>query len=170
MRADLGWMAAAVEVARHGMAAGELPIGAVVVLDGEVIATGHTRDRALGRRLVHAELLALDVADRLLAGRRTRATLYTTLEPCLACLGAAMVTGLGRVVYGLEAPGDGAARFVMQWDEFRDRALFPDFRVPELVGGLRRGEVLDLLDEYLRRNPQSDGYTAFAANLAALPR
>jgi tRNA(adenine34) deaminase len=157
-----------VDVARAELAAGELPIGAVVVVDSEVVASAHTQDRAQRRRLVHAELLALDVADRALTGRRRRAALYSTLEPCLACLGAAMVTWLGRVVYGLQAPGDGAAELVQHWAQFRDETLVPEFRPPDLVSGLRRGEVLDLLDVYVQAHSEPDGLTRYAAALAAL--
>jgi tRNA(adenine34) deaminase len=61
---DERWMREALAVARQGLAAGELPIGAVVVADGVVIGAAHTQERRQGRLLVHAELLALDAADR----------------------------------------------------------------------------------------------------------
>src|SRR5688500_7857362 len=97
-------MARALEVAAEGMLAGEMPIGAVVVLDDEIVGEAHTQERAQGRLLVHADLLALDLADRRVGERRRRATLYVTLEPCLMCLGAAFTVRIRRVVYALESP------------------------------------------------------------------
>ncbi|HUP86755.1 MAG TPA: hypothetical protein VM143_13925 [Acidimicrobiales bacterium] len=74
-------MARALAVAAEGMARGEMPIGAVVAVDGEVVAEAHTQERAQRRLLVHADLLALDLADRRLRGRRSRATLRTLTHP-----------------------------------------------------------------------------------------
>ena len=86
------FMRKALEMAQVGLSKGELPIGAVVVLDGEVIASAHTQEKSEGRLLVHAELLALEAADRIkpFPGRRRDVKLFTTSEPCLMCLGAAM--------------------------------------------------------------------------------
>ena len=107
---DEAGMAAALEAARRGLARGELPIGAVVVADGQVISTAHTEEVTQRRLLVHAELLALEAADRIEGWDRRRATLYTTLEPCLMCLGATATAMVGRIVWALESDGDGAGR------------------------------------------------------------
>ena len=74
------------------LVAGELLIGAVVVLNRQVIAAAHTREKTEGRLLVHADFLALEAADRLrpFPGRRRDAALFVNLEPCLMCFGAAM--------------------------------------------------------------------------------
>src|SRR5215831_11073194 len=108
------FMREALRLAREGMERGELPIGAVVALDGEVLAAAHTRERAERRLLVHADLLALEAADRLgpYRGRRRDTRLYVTLEPCLMCPGAAMSFMIGEVYYGLESPADGAVALV----------------------------------------------------------
>src|SRR3954470_4632583 len=100
------FMTAALQIAADGLERGELPIGAVVVLGDEIIASAHTAERAERRLLVHAELLALDAADRLtpFPGRRRDVRLFTTLEPCLMCLGAAMSFGLGEIHYALKSP------------------------------------------------------------------
>src|SRR5687768_3063774 len=104
---DEAFMSRALAIAAAGMVRGEMPIGAVVVVDGEIVAEAHTEERTQGRLLVHADLLALDMADRRLQGRRSRATLYVTLEPCLMCLGAAFTARISRVVYALDSPSDG---------------------------------------------------------------
>jgi tRNA(adenine34) deaminase len=124
------FMAAALRLAATGLERGELPIGAVVVLGDEIIASAHTAERAERRLLVHAELLALDAADRLalFPGRRREVRLFTTLEPCLMCLGAAMSFGLGEIHYALESPSDGAITLAQAWQ--RDEAALPGYRLP----------------------------------------
>src|SRR5690348_6315934 len=110
-------MREALKVAAEGMEKGELPIGAVVVLNDQIIARAHTTERAERRLLVHAELQALLEADRRspFPGRRADVALFTTLEPCLMCMGAAMSFMLGTMYYALAAPGDGVAALVSQW-------------------------------------------------------
>lgn len=103
------FMALALEQARIGLDEGELPIGAVLVNDGQAITVAHTCEKAEQRRLVHAELLALDLADRLrpFPGRRSTTVLYTTLEPCMMCMGACINFGVSEVHYALASPTDG---------------------------------------------------------------
>lgn len=146
-------MHVALEEARVGLNVGELPIGAVVVVDGEVIARAHTEERAQKRLLVHAELLALDVADRVLEQRRREARLYSTLEPCLGCLGAAMTTMIGAVVYALESPSDGGVAAARQWETERDALAFPAFRLPDITSSVLRDESADLFRTYVERHP-----------------
>jgi tRNA(adenine34) deaminase len=152
-------MAVALAEAERGLAANELPIGAAVALEGEVLAAAHWR---LGRppRLVdHAELVALRAAEEarpLGRAERARSTLYTTLEPCLLCMGAAMSFLVGRVVFALEAPLDGASNVAEIWQPQlgHPRDGFP-YAVPELSGGVGRGDSLALLGEYVSRNPDA---------------
>lgn len=124
------FMRAALLVAAEGLAKGELPIGAVVVVDNTVIAAAHTMERTARRLLVHADFLALDAADRLqpFPGRRRDATLFVTLEPCLMCLGAAMSFGVGAISYALESPSDGAVALVQSWQ--RAAADMPGYQLP----------------------------------------
>jgi tRNA(adenine34) deaminase len=151
--ADNKFMEHALAIAAEGLDKGELPIGAVVVVDGKVIAAAHTQERAQGRFLVHADLLALEAADRLqpFPGRRRDAILYVNLEPCLMCLGAAMSAFIGGVCFGLPAPGDGAVDLVRQWQ--RDAQAFPAYRVPRIQGGLLAERSIDLLCTYVERYP-----------------
>jgi tRNA(adenine34) deaminase len=153
------FMQAALEVAEEGLQHGELPIGAVVVHNDQIIARAYTTERAERRLLVHAELRALLDADRLspFPGRRSDVTLYTTLEPCLMCLGAAMSCFLGRISYALEAPGDGATALLAGWR--RTETAFPAYRVPALEGGLLRQESLALFTAFVARHPTSSGPT-----------
>jgi len=104
-------------LAAEALELGELPIAAIVVLDDRIIGSATTAEQREQRLLVHAELAALEQADRLglsLAERR-KARLFTNLEPCLMCLGAAMSFFLGEIHYALESPADGAVDLVRAW-------------------------------------------------------
>lgn len=161
------FMREALAVARTGLERGELPIGAVVVLNGGVIASAHTQEVAQGRLLVHADLLALEAADRLrpFPGRRRDAALYVTGEPCLMCLGAAMSFFIGEIVYGHEMPSDGAVALVQSWRR-RERD-FQNYRVPRITGGVLRQEGIDLFKEYVERH-SSGAMWEWAKTVAAL--
>ena len=151
------FMQAALQAAAEGLRHGELPIGAVVVLDDQIIARAYTTERTERRLLVHAELRALLAADHLapFPGRRSDVALYTTLEPCLMCLGAAMSCFVGKIYYALEAPGDGATALVAGWQ--RASSAFPAYHVPVIEGGLLRQESLDLFNTYVAQHPSSSG-------------
>ena len=157
-------MAAALAVAAEGLAAGELPIGAVVVVDDEVVARAHTQERGQRRLLVHAELLALDAADHVLGADRPRATLYTTLEPCLMCLAAAATAMVPQVVFALASPGDGAAGLAA-WNAGRTADL-PHVRLPAVVGGVAADAARDLFVRFCAARPDAtDGLTTWARTL-----
>ena len=106
------YMRCALALAVEALEFGEFPIAAIVVLDGQVIGQAVASEQREKRTLGHAELVALEQADRLglSLGQRRRARLFTTLEPCLMCMGAAMSFFLGEIYYGLESPGAGAGK------------------------------------------------------------
>jgi tRNA(adenine34) deaminase len=141
-------------LAAEALELGEFPIAAIVVLDDEIIAQGTTCEQREKRFLGHAELVALEAADRLGLSfdARRRACLYTNLEPCLMCIGAAMSFFLGEIVYGLESPGDGAVELVRTW--IRREEDIPGYQVPRISGGVLREESIRLFQEYVvRREP-----------------
>ncbi len=90
----------AVEEARVGLAEGGIPVGAALLVDGEVRATGRNRRVQLGSAIRHGETDCLENAGRLPAAVYRRATLYTTLSPCAMCTGAILLYGIPRVVIG----------------------------------------------------------------------
>ncbi len=143
------WMREALKVARMGLERGELPIGAVIVQEEQIIASAYTQEKAQGRLLVHADLLALEAADSIkpFPGRRRDVKMFITGEPCLMCLGAAMSFFLGELYYGHEMPGDGAVSLVQQWK--RKEEDFPNYRVPKIEGGILREEGIALFQEYV---------------------
>lgn len=168
MYSDEYFMTQALKVAEEGLLAGELPIGAVVVLDDTVIAAAHTQENAQQRLLVHAELLALDQADRInpFPGKHRDARLFTTLEPCLMCLGAAMSFFLGEITYAMESPGDGAVEIVQHWS--RREGDFPAYQLPAIHGGVLRAESQQLFRRYLDRHPEDSGMTQWVRTLVDL--
>lgn len=102
-------MGLALEAARAAGAAGEVPVGAVVVFEGEVVATERNRREELGDPTAHAEILALRAAASAVGGwRLTGATLYVTLEPCPMCAGALSAARVRRLVFGAADPKAGA--------------------------------------------------------------
>lgn len=147
------FMREALNVARDGLDAGELPVGAVVVLNDKVIASAYTREVAEGRMLVHADLLALETADTLspFPGRRRDTKLFVNVEPCLMCLGAAMSFFLGEIYYGLDSPSDGAVKLVNSWRRQVDG--FPAYRIPRITGGILAVESDALIRQYIARYP-----------------
>lgn len=100
MSDDRTFLAAAVEQARIGRAEGGIPIGAALVVDGEVLATGRNRRVQMGSVIRHGETDCLENAGRLPARVYARATMYTTLSPCAMCTGAVLLYGIPRVVIG----------------------------------------------------------------------
>lgn len=107
---DIGFMRQALAQARAAEAAGEVPVGAVVVVDGAAVASGHNRSIDDHDPTAHAEIVALRHAATAMRNYRLpRATLYVTLEPCAMCMGAIAEARVARVVFGAYDPKAGAA-------------------------------------------------------------
>jgi tRNA(adenine34) deaminase len=147
------YMRQALALAAGALEHGEFPIGAIVVLDDRILGRGTATEQREKRFLGHAELVALEAADRLQLTfeERRRARLFTTLEPCLMCMGAAMSFFLGEIVYGLESPADGGTGLVQAW--LRKEEDLPGYQVPRITGGLLREESLRLFEEYVSQRP-----------------
>ena len=137
-------MRAALAEARAGLAAGEVPVGAVVVVEDAIVAQAHNAPIALGDPTAHAEILALREAARKANNYRLpQATLYVTLEPCVMCCGAIVQARLARVVYGAADPKAGAV-------ESRYR-LLDDARANhrvEALGGVLAAECGAVLKQF----------------------
>jgi tRNA(adenine34) deaminase len=138
-------MDAALEQAALGLDAGELPIGAVVVTGGDIVARAHWESR--NGLLAHPELVALQQANR------RGVTLVTTLEPCLLCMAAAMFAFVDRIVFALESRTDGGTSILDVWDPAAE-SVSPYAR-PKVVGGVRRDESAALVRDFLAREPES---------------
>jgi len=124
---DEQWMALALTQAAQAMASGEVPVGAVAVLDGRVIAEGHNIKEAEQDPTAHAELVVLRHAARILENWRLGGvTLYSTLEPCPMCAGAMIQARLERLVYGakdIRFGADGSVIDVLKEPRFNHRVM-----------------------------------------------
>lgn len=141
---DLDFMRRALELARRASLDGEVPIGAVLVLDGQIIGEGWNRPIAAHDPTAHAEVAALrEGALRLLNYRLEKTTLYATLEPCAMCIGAALNARVQRVVFGAWDEKAGACGSVI--DLPRERRL--THRV-DVFGGVCSGESAAMLREF----------------------
>ena len=148
------YMQQVLTLAAEALEQGEFPIASIVVLDDEIISQATASEQREKRFLGHAELVALEEADKqqLSFAQRSRARLFTNLEPCLMCMGAAMSFFLGEIIYSLESPGDGAVELVRSW--VRKEEDIPGYQIPKITGGLLREESIRLFEEYVaRREP-----------------
>jgi tRNA(adenine34) deaminase len=102
---DEEYMRRALELARHAQSEGEVPIGALVVVDGKIVGEGWNRPIAASDPTAHAEIQALRSSSKKIKNYRlTGATLYVTLEPCDMCIGAMFHARIARVIYGAKDP------------------------------------------------------------------
>jgi len=125
---------------------GEVPVGAVLVADGQVIAKGHNRPVALSDPTAHAEILALRKGAAKGGNYRLpRCTLYVTLEPCAMCAGAIMQARVSRLVFGAEDPKAGAVQSLYVLLE--DRRLNHQVRV---TSGILREECQTILQKFFK--------------------
>jgi len=144
MADDACYMRLAITEARKAEALGEVPVGAVVVKDGTVIATGYNHPIATHDPTAHAEIMALRAASKVLGNYRLPGCeLYVTLEPCAMCSGAMMHARLARVVYGATDPKTGACGSVL--DLFAEDKLNHH---TEVTGGVLAQECGTLLKEF----------------------
>lgn len=139
-------MKAAFDEARCAAAEAEVPVGAVLVLGGRLVASAHNRTVADGDPTAHAEILALRAAASACGNHRTGGVLYVTLEPCVMCMGAAVQARVERLVFGATDPKAGAAVSLFRLGE--DVRLNHRFRVD---GGVLSDDCARLLSEFFRR-------------------
>lgn len=140
---DEKYMRMALEEARAALELDEVPVGAVLVLDGKVIGRGHNLREAANDPTAHAEVLALREAGRVVKDwRLAGSTLYVTLEPCAMCAGAAVNARVSRIVFGAFDQMGGCCGSVADiTDDWFNHSI-------EVSGGLFAEECAALLDEY----------------------
>ena len=132
-------LAEALEAAKEG----EIPVGAVIVKDGEIIASAHNNREATGDATGHAEVLAIRKACEALGGwHLEKCTLYVTLEPCPMCMGAIINSRLGKVVFGAKDPKAGACGSVI------DLRNYPLNHKPDVTSGFIKEECAKLLSDF----------------------
>jgi len=143
---DEHWMGVALDEARAAAEEGEVPIGAVVVADGELVARAHNRRELDADPAAHAEFLAMEIAARELGRwRLTGCTVYVTLEPCLMCAGLMVNARIDRCVYGASDPKGGALGTL--YDVSHNPRLNHEF---EVMPGVRADEAAEVLRSFFR--------------------
>ena len=108
------FLAQAIEEARQGLAEGGIPIGSVLVIDGQIVGRGHNRRVQRDSAILHAEMDCLENAGRLKAADYRRAMLYSTLSPCDMCSGTALLYGIPKIVIGENRTFTGPEDYVRQ--------------------------------------------------------
>jgi tRNA(adenine34) deaminase len=140
------YMRAAIEQARLAIDANEVPIGAVIVIDGHIIARAFNQPIRAVDPTAHAEVLALRAAAQHVGNYRlTGATLYVTVEPCLMCVGAFVHARVREVVFGAVEPRSGALVSTVRGHEIAGL----NHRV-RVIGGVLEAECRDLIQQFFR--------------------
>ncbi|HAS37789.1 MAG TPA: tRNA-specific adenosine deaminase [Ruminococcaceae bacterium] len=143
---DEFFMDQAIELAKEAANEGEVPVGAIVVIDGRVVGRGRNRRETDKNALAHAEIEAINEACRTLGGWRLwQCDMYVTLEPCPMCTGAIINSRIKRLVYGASDSKAGSCGSVVN--------LFslPYNHKPEVVSGLKQEECAALLSDFFKR-------------------
>ena len=144
---DERYMLEAVKEAARAAEEGEVPVGAVIVKDGQIIARAHNMIETARRSSAHAEMLALEEAEAALDAKwLTGATMYVTLEPCSMCAGAMVLARITRLVIGADDPKTGAcgSLYNIANDERLNHSI-------EITRGVLAGECSALLKDFFRR-------------------
>lgn len=134
------FLEAAIEEAKKGLADDGIPIGAVLVVDGQIVARGHNQRVQKGSSVLHAEMDCLENAGRVKAADYKRATLYSTLSPCDMCSGAVLLYGIPKVVVGENKTFQGPEEYV------RSRGV--DLEV------LQNQECINLMQDFIKNKPE----------------
>ena len=143
---DQKWMEHALSLARKAETEGEVPVGAVVVRDGEMVGEGWNRNITLNDPSAHAEIVALRAAGQKLKNNRLPGCiLYVTLEPCAMCVGAMTHARLDRVIFGAEDPKTGALGGAYSLPSAHSHN-----HILEYEGGLNAGDASELLKAFFR--------------------
>lgn len=137
----------ALKEARIALDKGEVPVGAIVVLNGKIIGRGHNLREDSNDPTAHAEIIAIREAARQLQGWRLQgATLYVTLEPCPMCAGALLQSKVERVVYGADdykAGSAGSLLNILQFPGFNHQV--------KIIGGVLADESKEILQDFFRK-------------------
>ena len=135
------FMAEALEEAKRARVAGDIPIGAVIVLDNEIIARGRNRRHTNSSLLEHAEINALR-ASPLVYERHDDCVIYSTVEPCVMCVGAIAMADVRYVVFGMLDPARGGS-------DMYSRVPYVRTQIHSYIGGIMEAECRGLMEEYL---------------------
>ena len=137
------YMKQALKEAQHAFDEGEVPVGAIIVMNGRVIAKGYNQVEKLTDSTAHAEIIALTAAFNFLGSKYLPdATLYVTLQPCLMCSGALYWSKIARIVYGAEDEKNGYKRIAGNLSPFHPKTI--------VNGGLLQDECAKLMKDFFK--------------------
>ncbi|MBE9535765.1 MAG: nucleoside deaminase [Proteobacteria bacterium] len=146
---EIRFMELALREAEMAAQAGEVPVGAVVVLDGKVIARGHNRTERDGDPTAHAEMVVIRKASKKMGNwRLSAAELYVTLEPCTMCIGAAVLARIDRLIFACKDPKSGAVGSL--YDISKESRLNHKIKVSQGILEEECSQVLKLFFKQLR--------------------
>lgn len=138
------FMERAVELSRLAFGAGEVPVGAVIVKEGKIIAEGYNRREVTRRAISHAEIEAIEAANKALGDwRLDGCSIYVTLEPCLMCAGAIAAARIDEVIFGAYDTERGFVLSRADINSLTDKKI-------TVFGGIREGECKNLLDLFFK--------------------
>ena len=147
MKDDSYWMRAAIEEAERTAEHDDVPVGAVVVHEGTVVGRGHNRCEEKGFPFEHAEVVAMwDAIEARDKWVLTESTLFVTIEPCVMCVGAALLARVPRIVFGAREPRTGACESVLAIPNEPEL----DHRI-SVTGGVEADRCRELVQEFFRR-------------------
>ena len=146
MKDDTYFMELALKLAQDSLEADEVPVGAVVVKDGEIIGSSSNKRESNGDATAHAEIEAIRQAcEKLGRWRLSDCELYVTLEPCPMCAGAILNAKIGRVIYGAKDPRGGA------FGSLIDLRSYPFYHKPDIESGVCEHECRELLRDFFQK-------------------
>lgn len=142
---DEFFMQKALELAKIAQQEGEVPVGAVVVKDGQIVGTGRNRREQCKNALAHAEIEAIDNACKTLGGWRLfQCDLYVTLEPCPMCTGAIINSRIKKVIYGADELRSGSIGSIVNLFDF------PYNHKPEVIRGILKEDCSKILKDFFK--------------------
>lgn len=140
---DEQYMQQAIGEARKAFSAGEVPVGAIIVMQDRIIARAHNQVELLNDSTAHSEILAITAAYSFLGSKYLpEATLYVTIEPCLMCCGALYWSKIGKIVYGADDEKNGYKRIAGDKNPFHPKT--------EVVSGILAGACAALMKDFFK--------------------
>ena len=145
MNDDVMFMQKALKLAEVAVSLGEVPVGCVIVHEGNIIASGYNRRECEQNALAHAEICAIQIAcEKIGYWRLCGCDLYVTLEPCVMCAGAIVNSRIDRVIFGAYDPKAGAFGSVLNLNDYNFN------HKPEIIGGVLAEQSSELLSGFFR--------------------
>lgn len=141
------YMRIAFDLAKKALDLNEVPVGAIIVLDGEIISQGYNRKESDNCVIAHAEMIAIQQASKYLNNwRLNRCEMYVTLEPCPMCTGAIIQSRISKITYGSKNPNYGSLESVLNLQNY-----YPDAKNISLKSGIMNDEISEMLKNFFRK-------------------